>query len=183
MDSAVAVADKFVREGPIVSVGSEAETGMQPVLKMAHEEGTHPDYPLVILVDSGTASGSEIVAGALGDKLHKRAVLVGERTGGKGSVQAITSYPGGGSQLKYTMAYYYLPSGQRVKSQQAVQEQGRNDWGIGPDLELELRSDEIEKLHDIQRDNSLLTNDADPGWNPHRRSSCRRRSAASRGEA
>ena len=54
------------------------------------------------------------------------------------------------------MAYYHLPSGQRVKSQEEVKEQGRDDWGVGPDVEVQLRSDEIREMSDIQRDNDVL---------------------------
>ena len=116
----------------------------------------HPNYKLVVLVNRTSASASEIVAGALQDKMHNRAVLVGERTQGKGSVQGITGYPGGGAQLKYTMAYYHLPSGQRVESQKSMKERGRKDWGLTPDIELFLRSDELRNMLDVQRDNDVL---------------------------
>ena len=97
---------------------------------------------MVLLVNRGSASASEIVAGALADSRHERAVLVGQRTHGKGSVQIINHYPKSNAQLKYTMAYYYLPSGQRVKSQDEVKKQGRNDWGVGPDIEVKLTREE-----------------------------------------
>src|SRR4030043_2372790 len=122
----------------------------------AHKEGTHSNYPLVILINSFSASASEIVAGALADPLHNRATLVGERTHGKGSVQGIISYPRGGAQLKYTMAYYHLPSGQRVKSRDEVKKQGGGGWGVGPNIEVKLRSDEVKKMFDVQRDNGVL---------------------------
>jgi carboxyl-terminal processing protease len=111
---------------------------------------------LVILINSLSASASEIVAGALADPLHNRAILVGERTHGKGSVQGIISYPKGGAQLKYTMAYYHLPSGQRVKSRDEVKKQGGEDWGVGPGIKVKLRSDEIKKMFDVHRDNDVL---------------------------
>ena len=81
---------------------------------------------------------------------------MGERTHGKGSVQGITHHPGGGSQLKYTMAHYHLPSGQRVESQDEMKKRGRDDWGVGPDIKIELRSDEVQKMSDVQRDNDVL---------------------------
>jgi len=71
-------------------------------------------------------------------------------------VQGITLYPGGGAELKYTMAYYHLPSGQRVKSREAVEKQGQTDWGVGPDVEIDLTSDELKKMLTIQRDNDVL---------------------------
>jgi carboxyl-terminal processing protease len=122
----------------------------------AHSKGTHPDYPVVVLINTGSASASEIVAGALADPSHNRATLVGERTHGKGVVQGITHYPGEGAQLKYTMAYYHLPSGQRVKSKEEAEKEGTKDWGIGPAVTVGLRSDELRKMFDIQRDNDVL---------------------------
>ncbi|MFQ6035006.1 MAG: S41 family peptidase [Sedimentisphaerales bacterium] len=154
LESAVDVADKFLEKDLIVR--TQPGFGRTPAYKPAHKKGTHPNYPLVVLINSSSASGAEIVAGALADKVHQRAVLVGERTHGKGSVQGITLYPGGGAELKYTMAYYHLPSGQRVKSRQAVEKQGRTDWGVGPDVEIELTSDELKKMLTVQRDNDVL---------------------------
>jgi len=129
---------------------------MIPSYEYAHRRGTHPNYPLVVLINSGSASASEIVAGALADEKHERAVLVGTRTHGKGSVQGITHYPGGGAQLKYTMAYYHLPSGQRVRSREEVEKEGRKDWGVGADVEVNLTSKELREMLDVQRDNDVL---------------------------
>lgn len=154
LDSAVGVADIFIKDGLIVRTqpGSNGTLTYKP----AHAKGTHPDFPLVILINSNSASASEIVAGALADKVHNRAILVGTRTHGKGSVQGMTSYPGGGAVLKYTMSYYHLPSGQRVKSRDQVEKQGGKDWGVGPNIEVELTNDELRKMLDIQRDNDVL---------------------------
>ena len=156
LDSAVEVTDKFLKKGLIVKTQPGFALGRLPTYAVAHEKGTHPDYPLVILINSGSASASEIVAGALADAVHKRAILVGDRTHGKGSVQGVTHYPGGGAQLKYTMAYYHLPSGKPVESQDVVKKQGRSDWGVGPNLAVELTTDELRKMIDVQRDNDVL---------------------------
>ncbi|UCG47067.1 MAG: S41 family peptidase [Phycisphaerales bacterium] len=156
LDSAVAVSDKFLKKDLIVRIEPRAGFGRWPTYEEAHSKGTHPDYPVVILINSTSASASEIVAGALADKKHERALLVGERTHGKGRVQGITPFPGGGAQLKYTMAYYHLPSGQRVESRDAMKKVGRDDWGVGPDVEIRLRSDELRKMIDVQRDNDVL---------------------------
>ena len=156
LEVATAVTDKFLKEGLIVS--TRPRFGVWTWIS-ARDKDTHPDYPLVVLINSGSASASEIVAGALADKTHKRAILVGERTHGKGSVQGITRIahrPSGGAQLKYTMAYYHLPSGQRVESRDAMKKEDRTDWGVGPDIEIKLRSDEIRKMIDMQRDNDVL---------------------------
>jgi len=152
LDSAVAVTDKFIEEGLIVSTRPR---GLWTYIS-AHKEGTHPNYPLVVLINSYSASASEIVAGALADERHERAILVGERTHGKGSVQGITRHPSEGAQLKYTMAYYHLPSGQRVESQDAMKKEGRKDWGVGPDIEVKMRNDEVRKMGEVQRDNNVL---------------------------
>ena len=71
-------------------------------------------------------------------------------------MQGITHYPGEGAQLKYTMAYYYLPSGARVKSRDEAEKDGTRDWGIGPDVTVELRSDEFRKFSEVRRDNDVL---------------------------
>ncbi|MGA2678117.1 MAG: S41 family peptidase [Sedimentisphaerales bacterium] len=155
-DSAVAVADEFLDDGLIVITRSRFGT---PEYKTARSRGTHPNYPMVVLINSGSASASEIVAGALADPSHKRATLVGERTHGKGVVQGISTYPGEGSQLKYTMANWYLPSGQKIKSQEEAKKENKNDWGVGPDVAVpSLRSDEFRKMFELQRDNDVLVN-------------------------
>ena len=154
LDSAVDVTNMFVDDGLIVR--TQPKPNMIPAYEHARRRGTHPDYPVVVLINSGSASASEIVAGALADEEHERAILVGTRTHGKGSVQGITHYPGNGAQLKYTMAYYHLPSGQRVKSRDEVEEEGREDWGVGPDVEVNLTSEELRQMLDAQRDNDVL---------------------------
>ena len=154
LDSAVAVADKFIDDGWIVK--RQPRAGQMAIFEYAHRRGTHPNFPMVILINSSSASASEIVAGTLADEVNKRAILVGTRTHGKGSVQGITNYVGKGAQLKYTQAYYHLPSGQRVESRDAMEKLGRKDWGVGPNIEVELRSDEIKKLAEVQRHNDVL---------------------------
>ncbi len=120
LNQAVSVADAFLQEGPIVS--TKGRTEEQNMSFKAHR--THDDYkyPLVVLVNEGSASASEIVAGAIQD--HKRGILVGTRTFGKGSVQTIIPLPGGAG-LRVTTARYFTPAG---KSIQAL--------GISPDVEV-----------------------------------------------
>jgi len=154
LNSAVEVSDKFLSSGTIVI--TRPRFWVSSTYASAHKVGTHPDYPLVILINKYSASASEIVAGTLADKMHKRAILVGARTHGKGSVQGIATFPDGGAQLKYTMAYYYLPSGQRVESQDAMKKQGRKDWGVGPDVEVKLNAEELKNMMEVQRDNDVL---------------------------
>lgn len=153
LKSAADIVDLFVEKGTIVS--TQPRVGL-PTWETAKRRGTHPNYPLVILINSGSASASEIVAGALADKAFSRAILVGQQSYGKGSVQTITSYPGDGAQLKYTMAYYHLPSNQRVNDRWAMEKLGKKNWGIMPDVKIELTSDESKKMFDIERDNDVL---------------------------
>ena len=151
--TAAAVVDMFIDKGLIVK--SQPRWGIA-TYERATDSKTHPDYPLVILINGSSASASEIVAGALQDEKYNRAILVGSRSYGKGSVQTIVPYSGDGSQLKYTMAYYHLPSDQRVKNRYVMVKQGRKDWGIAPDVEVELTSEEIKKQREIQWSNDVL---------------------------
>lgn len=154
-DSAVDVTDEFLDNGLIVITRSRFGI---PSYAAAHSRGTHPNYPMVVLINAGSASASEIVAGALSDPSHKRATLVGERTHGKGVVQGISTYPGDGSQLKYTMANWYLPSGQKIKSRDEAKKENKNDWGVGPDITVSLPSNEFRKMIELQRENDVLVN-------------------------
>ncbi|MEN8126462.1 MAG: S41 family peptidase [Planctomycetota bacterium] len=153
LQAAAEVVDLFIREGVIVK--STPKQGLA-TYEIAHRSGTHPDYPLVILINNSSASASEIVAGALQDEKHQRATLVGERSYGKGSVQVVTPFTGGGSQLKYTIAYYHLPSDQQVKNRYQMQKLGREDWGIAPDVEVQMLGHEMKEMVDIQRGNDVL---------------------------
>ncbi|HEX8907701.1 MAG TPA: S41 family peptidase, partial [Anaeromyxobacteraceae bacterium] len=104
LDQGVKVADRFLREGVIVSTEGRSKKGAE--VERAHEKDTEPNYPMIVLVNRGTASASEIVAGALQD--HGRAVIMGTQTFGKGSVQSLIDLEDG-SGLKLTVARYYTP--------------------------------------------------------------------------
>jgi carboxyl-terminal processing protease len=111
LDQAVKVADKFITSGVIVSI--EGRNKEQKMKFTAHRDGTLEDYPLVVLVNGGSASGSEILAGALQD--HGRALILGTKTFGKGSVQTIFPLKDG-SGLKLTTARYYTPNGKSIQA-------------------------------------------------------------------
>ncbi len=109
LDEGVKVADRFLDKGLIVR--TEGRNPKNAEKESAHQDGTEPNYPLVVLVNGLTASASEIVAAALQD--HKRAVVVGERSFGKGSVQTLYGLDDGAG-LKLTVARYYTPSGRSI---------------------------------------------------------------------
>jgi carboxyl-terminal processing protease len=115
LDQAVSVSDLFIDEGLIVyTEGRESGSQMRFT---ATAEGTEPAYPMVVLINGGSASASEIVAGALGD--HGRAVILGERSFGKGSVQTIVPLSDD-SGLRLTTARYFTPNGISIQAKGIV---------------------------------------------------------------
>jgi carboxyl-terminal processing protease len=110
LDQAVKVGDLWIDDGMIVF--SEGRGGGNRMEWHAKKEGTEPEYPMIVLVNGGSASASEIVSGALQD--HKRALVLGTETFGKGSVQTIIPLEDG-SGLRLTTALYYLPSGRSIQ--------------------------------------------------------------------
>src|SRR5207245_5737911 len=128
--SAVEVSRLFLNEGRIVSTKGRNQ---QEEIYDAHGEGamlpSEKDCPMVILINRLSASASEIVAAALQD--HRRAVIVGERSYGKGSVQNIIKIEGNTSALKLTTASYQRPSGKNIHRFPDSKE--TDEWGVKPD--------------------------------------------------
>ena len=118
LDQAVRVADRWLSGGLVVYTQGREESQRQDYL--AHPDPDDGDYPVVVLVNEGSASASEIVAGALQD--HHRALVLGSPTFGKGSVQTVFPLEGG-SGLRLTTALYYTPSGRSIQ-----------EVGIVPDI-------------------------------------------------
>jgi len=111
LDQAVAVSDRFL-PGRLTIVSTRGRSGRSLTEEKSKDPGTEPDYPLVVLVNAGSASASEVVAGALQD--HGRATVLGTQTFGKGSVQTVIELEDG-SGLKLTIARYYTPKGRSIQ--------------------------------------------------------------------
>jgi carboxyl-terminal processing protease len=122
LEAAVGVASLFLPGGVIVTIqgrdGAEVTTSADAGKSLG-------DFPLVVLINEQTASAAEVVAGALQDR--GRAVLVGTRTVGKGSVQSLMKLKEGSGAIKLTTAYYKLPSGRNID-----RSEGNRRWGIDP---------------------------------------------------
>jgi carboxyl-terminal processing protease len=154
LDAAIEVCDAFFEKGELVAYtqGRTADSRAE-----FHADGRHAArrYPIAVLVNGGTASAAEIVAGALKDT--SRAVIVGEKTFGKGSVQSIIELQNG-EGLRLTTARYYTPSGVTI-----------HEKGITPQVEIEMTADDEARLR-VQQSRTDLTAPAEFadrfGFNP-----------------
>ena len=152
--SAIDISDRFIAHGPIVS--TRDAMGRQTSLYSAKPQNTMKDIPLIVLVNQGSASASEIVAGALQD--HDRAWIVGQRTYGKGSVQdpyAINSNPL--TILKLTTQYYALPKGRIIHRHP-------DDiiWGIEPNLSVKMTEQQVADAIEFRRKADIIHNKDNP---------------------
>ena len=137
LDSAVRIADRFVREGVLVSTRSRTETrSTHADPAETHLEG----LPLVVLVDGNSASASEVLCGALQD--HRVAVLAGEPTYGKGAVQTLSRFDHDQAIVKLTTSNYFTPAGRRIERSPG--------WkGLAPDVLVEVTGDQARAIRDF----------------------------------
>jgi carboxyl-terminal processing protease len=140
LDQAVGLSDLFLERGEIVSQRGRRRTDIERYY--ARPGDAAHGVPVIVLVDAGTASASEIVAAALQD--HRRAIVMGDRTFGKGSVQTLLPLGDGNTALRLTTARYYTPSGRSVQ-----------EGGITPDVLVPQLSDPDYRLRNRVRESDL----------------------------
>lgn len=151
LEAAVDIADMFVEEGLIVS--TDGRNSMHRTWS-AKSFGTFTGFPLAIIINHYSASASEIVSACLQD--HKRAIIVGERSWGKGSVQDVIDLEQGKSALKLTTASYHRPSGKNIHRFPDAKES--DEWGVSPDegYKVEFSFDDLRKYQEDRRDRDIL---------------------------
>lgn len=143
------LADLFLKEGVIVSTRGRVHA---EDVRRARAPGTMPDFPIVVLINGQSASASEVLAGALVE--NNRAIAVGTRTFGKGSVQSVLQIPSGrGSELKLTEQGYYLPSGRSL-----TRRDDSPTWGVDPTegFFLPMSDAELTAMLEVRRRNEVL---------------------------
>lgn len=150
LDQAVRMADLFLEEGVIVSTKGRA---FEERFARAAEEGTLPAFPIAVLINGQSASASEVLAGALVE--NDRAIAVGERSFGKGSVQSVHPLGGGGTggSLKLTEQRYYLPSGRSLqRTDESV------TWGVDPTpgFLIAVNDDDLRELLRVRREAEII---------------------------
>jgi carboxyl-terminal processing protease len=164
LTSAVDISNLFVREGVIVS-GETKDGGRAWPDRRAEKHKAviaQEGVPTVVLINQGSASASEIVAGCL--QAHRASVIVGKRSFGKGSVQTVHPISRSSALLKLTTQYYRLPANQ---SQRAVGEKGdlvhkrpgAKDWGVSPDVEVNTTPQQIKAAYDLRQSADIISRD------------------------
>jgi len=151
LTSAVSISELFIDRGePIVTVRPRPGGKIEQYNSLVAGDSS---FPIVVLVNGGSASASEIVAACLQD--HGRATIIGERSYGKGSVQFLEPYKPTGGQYKYTGARYYPPSGRNIDKLAAQQDPKlKDEWGVKPDygFEVKVTPEEYYKWYEYAQD-------------------------------
>ena len=140
LDEAATLGDAFLSEGDVIYTAKGEH--YPEVVRLSKGPGTLPPFPMAVLVNENSASASEVLSGALGD--NGRAVIVGTRTFGKGSVQQVSRLSDGG-EVKLTQAHYYLPSGRLVH-----RERDSTDWGVIPDVSVPVDTNDPAEVGDLK---------------------------------
>jgi carboxyl-terminal processing protease len=150
LSTAREISDLFIDDGLIVSI--RPREGKEERLP-GFSEGSQLKFPMAVLVNGGSASGSEILAAALQD--HGRAIVVGERSFGKGSVQNVL--PFGGGEIKLTTASFWRPSGTNL-NKSSTKGRVEDEWGVIPNkgYEIKLSAKETDDLEEAQRDSEII---------------------------
>jgi carboxyl-terminal processing protease len=155
LSSAIEISNLFVGDGRIVSC--EDRDGREVFAGEADRVyAKYQSKPLVVLVNEGSASASEIVAGCL--QAHNAAVVVGARSFGKGSVQTVHPVGRGGkSQLKLTTQHYVLPPLPGEEKGRLVHKKpGAEDWGVNPDIAVAMTPDQLEKALELREKSDIV---------------------------
>lgn len=159
LTAAVEIVDLFLESGKIVSTEGR---NSRPRKWTARKFGTYSDIPIAVLINKYSASASEITSAALQD--HGRAVVIGTRSWGKGSVQNVIDLEDGDSALKLTTASYFRPSGKNIHRFSGATEE--DEWGVSPDegFEVKMTSKELIRLQQHQRRRYSNEEEADPDF-------------------
>ena len=157
LSAAVEIADMFVESGKIVST---AGRNTRERVWEATKEGTYSGFPIAILVNRYSASASEIVSACLQD--HNRAVIIGERTWGKGSVQNVIDLEEGTSALKLTTASYHRPNGHNIHKFPGAKDE--DEWGVMPNegYKIESSNEEMQEYLRYRRERDVLSKNGPP---------------------
>lgn len=151
LDGAVKISDLFIDDGMIVTI--RPRNG-QETSYVGQGQGSYTTFPMVCLVNGGSASASEIVSAALQD--HGRAIICGTRSFGKGSVQTIHHFDTGG-RLKLTTATFWRPSNKNL-NKASTSGKDEDEWGVTPDkgFEIKISPKELNDLQDFQREQEII---------------------------
>lgn len=158
LEAAIGISDLFIKDGVIVSLKGRNTDEKK---YFARSEGTYADFPMAVLINHMSASASEIVSACLQD--HHRAVIVGERSFGKGSVQNLIELEDGHSAIKLTTASYHRPSGKNIHRFPKATD--ADEWGVSPDPGFEVKLSDrelIDKYLPYRRERDVLRAEGPP---------------------
>jgi carboxyl-terminal processing protease len=149
LKTAIDICDMFIDQGVIVQTKGRV---VQPFVATATGKNTLPFCPMVVMINPFSASASEIVSGCLQD--HHRAIIVGERSFGKGSVQNVIPLEGEKAALKLTTAKYYLPSGRCIHRDEDMTD--KDEWGVMPDIAIPMTPEDYIGIIRARQDAEII---------------------------